>query len=91
MPFSCYISAHHEYTVVKYKSHKTNILYIWACITIQWVEQLHLYQGPTIEIFCVPKQTIKSPGGGGGGCEFIGIGIDRDMKKWELSKTVKLL
>ena len=37
--------------------------------------------------FYVPKQTIKSQGGGGGG--LIGIGIDRDMN-WELSKTVKL-
>ena len=50
------------------------------------MEQLPLYQGP-IEIFCVPKQTIKSPGG----WELIGVGIDRNKKKWELSKTVKLL
>ena len=48
--------------------------------------QLHLSQGPTIEIFYLPKQTIQSRGGG----ELIGIGIDRDMKNWELSKTVKL-
>ena len=46
--------------------------------------QLHLSQGPTIEIFCVPKQTDLKPGGG-----LIGIGIDRDMKNWEFSKTVK--
>ena len=48
--------------------------------------QLHLSQSPTIDIFCVPKQTnLKSWGGGG----LIGIGIDRDMKNWEFSKTVK--
>ena len=46
--------------------------------------QLHLSQGSTIEIFCVPKQTIESQGW------LIGIGIDRDMKNWDFSKTVKL-
>ena len=47
--------------------------------------QLHLSQGPTIEIFCVPKQTNLKPGGWG----LIGIGTDRGMKNWEFSKTVK--
>ena len=38
------------------------------------MEQPHLSQGPTIEIFCVPKAR-------GGGEELIGKGIDRDMKR----------
>jgi len=34
--------------------------------TIPWVEHLHLSHGPTMEIFCAPKQTVKSAGGWAG-------------------------
>ena len=52
-----------------------------------------LLTGSTLskEIFCVPKQTIKSQVGGGGEGQLIGIVIDRDMKNWEFSETIKLL
>ena len=37
--------------------------------------------------FLCTKTNYQKSGGGG---ELIGIGIDRDMKNWEFSKTVKL-
>ena len=67
MTFSCYISAHdhHKYMILKkyriikqtfYTSHLDLYNYPMG-------GQLHLSQGPTIEIFCVPKQTNLKPGG----------------------------
>ena len=41
--------------------------------------QLHLSQGPTIEIFCVPNKLLT------------GIGIDKDMKNWEFKNSQIIL
>ena len=91
MPFSCYFSAHHGYTVLIYKIIKQTF----------YTSHLGLYDYPMggaaalisrphyrdlLNLLCT-KTNYQKPGGG----ELIGIGIDRDMTNWEFSKTVKLL
>ena len=51
-----------------------------------------LISRPYHKDFLCTKTNYQKPGGGGGGeGELIGIGIDRDTKNWELSKTVKII
>ena len=68
MPFSCYISAHHEYMILKQTFYTSHL----GLYNYPMGGQLHLSQGPTIEIFGVPKKTIKSR---------------RDWLKYELTET----
>ena len=59
----------------------TQTFYTRHLDTILWVEHLHLSQGPTIEIFCAPKQTVKSWG------RMIELGIDRTTKNWKFKNS----